>query len=170
MDLQDKRKQISADVFALTGARLDGYDPLIIAAIFYSEHLRAAGDSVALKLEAATSELRAASNVVTTSNNLQNAERAKLFKDIEAHVARCVKQAGKGQSSAQDFRFVPIRYAVGGALAAAVAITAALMFGFQRGSAQAEEAAVGRSFSRIVPELDPKVREHIMDHLRKKAG
>lgn len=169
MELQDKRHKIAADVFALTGAKVDGYDPLVIAALFYSEHLRAAGESVAIKLESATSELRAASNVVTAANSSLLADRAKLLKDIEAHVARCVKQAGKGQSSVQDFRFIPIRYAIGGAFAAAVAIAAALVFGFQRGSAQAEEAAVGRSFSRVVPELDPKVREHIMDHLRKKA-
>jgi len=170
MDLQEKRKQIAADVFATTGAKVDGYDPLVIAALFYSEHLRAAGDSVALKLESAASELRAASSVATVANSALIADRAKLLKDIEAHVARCVKQASKGQSSTLDFRFIPVRYAVGGAFAIAVAMTAALMFGFERGSAQAEEAAVGRSFSRVVPELDPKVREHIMDHLRKKAG
>jgi len=170
MDLQDKRRQIAADVFALTGAKVDGYDPLVIAALFYSDRLRAAGDDVAVQLEAAAEELRKASSVAASANSSLAAERAKLLKEIEAHVAWCVKQATKGQSKGVDLRYVPFWYAVGGALAGAVVISAAVLFGLDRGGARAEEAAIGRSFSRVVPELDPKVREHIMEHLRKKAG
>jgi hypothetical protein len=170
MDSQDKRKQIAAEIFTATGAKVDGYDPLVIAALFYSEHLRAAGDAVAVRLESAATDLRAASNLASSANSLLVADRSKLLKDIEAHVARCVKQANEGQSSLQDFRYIPIRFAIGGAFVAAVAMAIALMIGFERGSAQAGEAAVGRSFSRVVPELDPKVRDHLMEHLRKKAG
>ena len=170
MDMQDKRNRIAAEIFTATGAKVDGYDPLVIAALFYSEHLRAAGDAVTIKLESAATDLRAASSLASSANSVLIADRAKLFKDIEAHVARCVKLANKGQSSTQDFRYVPIQYAVGGAIVVAAAMAIALTFGLQRGSAQAEEAAVGRSFSRVVPELDPKIREHLMEHLRKKAG
>jgi hypothetical protein len=170
MDLQDKRKQIAAEIFAATGAKVDGYDPLVIAALFYSHHLRAAGDSVAGKLDTAATELVAASSLATVANASLAADRAKLLKDIEAHVARCVKQVAKGQSRPVDFRFVPVWYAVGGAVVGAVALTTALIFGFERGSSQAEEAAVGRSFSRVIPELDPKLREHLLEHLRKKGG
>ena len=170
MDLQDKRKQIAAEIFAATGAKVDGYDPLVIAALFYSHHLRAAGDSVAGKLDTAVTELVAASSLATVANASLAADRAKLLKDIEAHVARCVKQAAKGQSNPADFRFVPVWYAVAGAFIGAVGLTAAFMFGFQHGSSQADEAAVGRSFSRVLPELDPKVRAQIMEQLRKKAG
>lgn len=170
MDLQDKRKQIAAEIFAATGAKVDGYDPLVIAALFYSEHLRSAGDAVAMKLDIAAIELRAASNLAAAANLSLATDRPKLLKDIEAHVARCVKQAGKVQSGVADFRFVPVRYAVVGAFAGALAMTAALMFGFERGSSQAEEAAIGRSFSRVVPELDPKLREQLLEHLRKNTG
>lgn len=161
--------EIAAKVFAATGAKVDGYDPLIIAALFYSDHLRAAGDSVAVKLELATKELAAASNLATSANGTLLADRAKLLKDIEAHVARCVKQASKGPSSIQDFSFIPVRYAIGGAIAAGILIGGALTVGLQYGSVQAEEAAIGRAFKRVVPELDSKVREHIMVHLQKKA-
>lgn len=170
MDLQEKRRKIASDIFVATGAKVDGYDPLVIAALFYSEHLRTAGDAVAVRLEAATKELVAASSIATAANGSLLADRAKLLKDIEAHVARCVKQASKGQASIQDFRYVPLHFALVGAVVAAVLTSAALVFALDRGSAQASEAAIGRAFSRVVPELDPKVREHIMEHLRKKAG
>jgi hypothetical protein len=170
MDLQDKRHQIASEIFAATGAKVDGYDPLIIAALFYSQHLRAAGDTVALQLEAAASELRAASQVATAANASLLADRAKLLKDIEAHVARCVKQASKGQSSPQGLRDIPFWYAVGGAVAGAVVLAVALTVGIQHGSSLAEEAAVGRSFSRVVPSMDPKLKQQLIEHLRKNPG
>jgi len=49
-------------------------------------------------------------------------------------------------------------------------MSAALIFGLERGSAQAQEAAVGRAFARVVPALDPKLREQLMQHLRKKGN
>lgn len=169
MELQDKRKQLATEIFDATGVKVDGYDPLVVAALFYSDRLRSAGDVVARQLEAAAKELRDTSQVATTANAALLAERTKLFKDIEAHVALCVKQAAKAQSKGVDFRYVPIWHAVVGALAVGLLMAAAVVFGLERGSTHADEAAIGRSFSRIVPELEPKVRENIMEHLRKKA-
>jgi hypothetical protein len=167
MDLQDKRKQIAAEVFASTGAKVDGYDPLVIAALFYSQQLGATGDAVAKQLQAAAADLRAASQVATAANNSLVADRAKLIKDIEAHVARCVKLASKGQSGGQDFRRIPLWHAVAGAVVGAIALSAGLMIGFERGSAQADDAAVGRSFVRVVPTMDAKLKQQLMEHLRK---
>lgn len=167
MDLQDKRKQIAAAVFAATGAKVDGYDPLVIAALFYSEQLGAAGDAVAKQLTAAATDLHAASTVATAANSSLVADRAKLMKDIEAHVARCVTLASKGQSGVQDCRRIPIWHAVAAAVVGAVALSAGLMFGMERGSTMAHEAALGRSFARVVPTMDAKLRQQLMEHLRK---
>ena len=51
-----------------------------------------------------------------------------------------------------------------------VALAATWKMGIEHGTARAEEAAVGRAFSRVVPSLDPKLRDHLMEHLRKRAG
>lgn len=170
MDLQEKRHQIAAEIFAATGAKVDGYDPLIIAALFYSQHLNAAGNTVTLQLEAAAKEVRAASQVATAANSTLLADRARLLKEIEAHVARCVKQASKGQSNPYRLRDIPFWYAVAGAFAGAVALAAALAVGIERGSSLAEDAAVGRSFARVVPTMDPKLKQELMEHLRKNPG
>ena len=170
MELQEKRQQLATEIFAATGVKVDGYDPLVIAALFYSDRLRAAGDDVARQLETAAKELRDTSHVATTANAALLAERTKLFKDIEAHVAWCVNQAATAQSKSVDFRYVPIWHAVVGAFAVGLVMAAAVVFGLERGSAQADEAAIGRSFLRVVPELEPKVRKKIMEHLRKKTG
>lgn len=170
MDSQDNRNQIAADVFAVTGAKVDGFDPLVIAALFYSHQLRKAGDSVVEKLDTAALELRSASNAASTTNASLVTDRAKLFKDIEAHVAKCAKAASKRQADGLNLRYLPTWYAVVGALVGAVALATAWNVGVIQGTARAEEAAVGRAFSRVVPALDPKVRDQLMEHLRKKAG
>jgi len=98
-----------------------------------------------------------------------SADRSQLLKAVEAQIVKGMKQVNKGAAVSQDVSHIPVRYAIFSALAAAVVLTAAVTVGIERGSAQAEEAAIGRAFSRVVPELDPKVREHIMVHLEKKA-
>lgn len=170
MDLQAKRKQIAAEVFATTGAKVDGYDPMVIAALFYSQQLRTAGDTVAEQLQTVAADLHTASQAATAANRSLSADRAKLMKDIESHVARCVKLAGNGQSGVQDFGRIPIWYAVVGALAGAVALSAALMVGVERNSAMAEDAAVGRAFARALPTMDPKLKQRLLEHVRKNHG
>lgn len=44
------------------------------------------------------------------------------------------------------------------------------MFDLERNSVQAKEAAVGQAFARIVPTLESKVREQLMQHLCKKGS
>lgn len=169
MDLRDKRNQIAADIFAATGAKVDGYDPLVISALFYSQQLGKAGDRVAAKLDTAALELRSASSTSTAMNASLLADRAKLFKDIEAHVAKCAKSVSKAPAGGVDLRYIPAWYAVVGALVGAVSLAIAWNIGVIQGTALAEEAAVGRAFSRVVPALDQKLRDQLMEHLRKKA-
>jgi hypothetical protein len=170
MDLVDKRRRVADDVFSATGVKMDWDDPLVTAALFYSHQMREAGDSTADQLRQATAELKAATKAAASVNISQSAARTRTMKEIEAHISKCVKLASKGQCSSQSFRYIPIWYAVGSAVAVAVAFSAALMFGIERGSALAEEAAVGRSFKRVVPTMDPKLRAQLMEHLRKNPG
>jgi hypothetical protein len=97
------------------------------------------------------------------------AERIQLVKTIETQVLKAVKLAGKGESGPLSLRYIPAWYAVVGALVGAVALAIAWNIGVIQGTARAEEAAVGRAFSRVVPALDQKLRDQLMEHLRKKA-
>ncbi len=97
------------------------------------------------------------------------AERAQLVKTIETQVVKAVKLANKGESGQLSLRYVPAWYAVVGSLAVGIALTAAWKIGVEQGTSRAEEAAVGRAFSRLVPSLDPKMRKQLMQHLRKEA-
>jgi hypothetical protein len=91
------------------------------------------------------------------------------MKAVEAQIVKGMKQANKGAAVTQDLSHVPVQYAFLSTLAGVVVLTGAVMVGTERASAQAEEAAICRAFKRVVPELDPKVREHIMVHLKKIA-
>lgn len=96
-------------------------------------------------------------------------ERTQLVKTIEAQVVKAVKLASKGESGSLSLRYIPAWYAVVGSLAVGIALTAAWKIGVEQGTSRAEEAAVGRAFSRIVPSLDPKMRKQLMQRLRKEA-
>lgn len=184
MSHTDERRAVVTAVFAATGKKVDEDDPIIVAALFQAYTMREAVreatgqiSEVGLAVKRAAGEAHqaviaaeAASRSAASGFDRISADRVNLLKSVETQMMKCIKLASNGQSSAHDFRYIPLSYAVGGAVACAVALSAAFMFGLERGTTQAEEAAVGRSFSRVLPELDPKVRAHIMEHLRKKAG
>ena len=149
---------------------MDLDDPLVTAALYYSHEMRGASKEVSTELKQAAADLRAASQLAMTANNALTADRAKLMKDIQTHMTRCVKIASAGQSSNQGIRYVPAWYALVGAVLGAFALAAAWAVGVEHGATRAEEAAVGRSFARVVPTLDPKLKAQLMEHLRKNPG
>jgi hypothetical protein len=184
MNHSDERRAVVNAVFAATGKKVDEDDPIIVAALFQAHTMREvvreatgqiaeaglmvkrAADDAHRAVVASEAASRSAASVLERMSG----DRTQLVKAVETQMVKCVKLVSKGQSGVQGFSDIPFWYAIGGAFAGAVVITISLMSGFERGSAQATEAAVGRSFSRVVPELDPKVREHLLEHLRKKGG
>ena len=134
-----------------------------------AKDIREAGRQIVLDNGEATTASEKVMRSTAGALEKMSADRSQLLKAVEAQIVKGMKQVNKGAAVSQDVSHIPVRYAIFSALAAAVVLTAAVTVGIERGSAQAEEAAIGRAFSRIVPELDPKVREHIMVHLEKKA-
>ena len=132
--------------------------------------LTQAGERCASESLAAAARADAAARAAAAQLELQTAERAHLLKAIDAQVSKSVKLANASMSGPAVLRYVPAWYAVVGALIGAVALAAAWKIGIDQGTARSEEAAVGRAFSRVVPSLDPKLREHLMELLRKRAG
>ena len=134
-----------------------------------AKDIREAGRQIVLDNGEATTASEKVMRSTAGALEKMSADRSQLLKAVEAQIVKGMKQVNKGAAVSQDVSHIPVRYAIFSALAAAVVLTAAVTVGIERGSAQAEEAAIGRAFSRVVPELDPKVREHIMVHLEKKA-
>jgi hypothetical protein len=134
-----------------------------------AKDIREAGRQIVLDNGEAMTASEKAMRSTAGALEKMSADRSQLLKAVEAQIVKGMKQVNKGAAVSQNVSHIPVRYAIFSALAAAVVLTAAVTVGIERGSAQAEEAAIGRAFSRVVPELDPKVREHIMVHLEKKA-
>lgn len=165
MDLSSEIKKIVDEVFSATGVKMSPDDPLVIAALFYSHRLRQAGDAVTSDLEMVAADIRAAAQTVMPDSDFSEVAKNKLMRDIELRIVRCIKTASAcGGRNAHPY--VPAWYAVVGAVAGAVLIAGAWVVGIERGSVQADEAAVGRSFARVVSKMDPKLRAELMEQLR----
>lgn len=163
------------EVAALSADHMRAAGEHAAAAVLEASHkatlvLDAASQRYAAESAAASAKAGDAAQAATAQLAKLTAERAQLVKSIETQVLKATRIASKGDANLTSLRYIPAWWAVVGALAAGVALAAAWWIGVQQGTERAEEAAVGRAFSRVVPELDPKVRESIMEHLRKKAG
>jgi hypothetical protein len=132
--------------------------------------LHEASQRCAAESAAASVRADAAARAAALQIERLTADRAQLLKAIEAHVLKSVKLASKNQPGQDGLRHVPVKHAVVGAVVGAVALAAAWMVGVEHGSALAEEAAVGRSFVRVVPKLDPKLKSQLMEYLRNNPG
>ena len=121
-------------------------------------------------MQQAAAEIRGASQLALGANDALTKDRAKLIKDVQSHMTRCLKVASTGLSSHHGIRYVPIWYALVGSVAGAVALAAVWSVGVEHGATRAEEAAIGRSFTRVVPTMDPKLKAQLMEHVRKNPG
>jgi len=131
-----------------------------------AEELREAGRLSTASTAQAIAKVEAATRSSTAAVDQMAVERAQTLKAVEAHVVKCVKQASSRQAPSSPLRLVPIWYCfVAAAVGAAMSLAWAV--GVERGSVQADEAAIGRSFSRAIPGMKPKLRQQIMEHLRR---
>lgn len=128
-----------------------------------------ASQRCAAESTAATAKAEVAMQAATAHLTKLAAERSQLVKTIETQVVKAVKLVVKAESSPLSLRYIPAWYAVVGALVGAVALATAWNIGVIQGTARAEEAAVGRAFSKVIPALDQNLRDQLLEHLRKKA-
>ena len=170
MSLPEQRKKIVDDVFSITGFKMQDDDPLVTAALFYSQVMRDASEAASVEMRAIAGEIKGASEAALAANRTTSAARMTLMKDIERHVVRCVGQAGVAKVQAGEIRYVPVWQAAAGAIIVGVMLATTWHFGFAQGAEHAQEAAVGRTFTRAVSTMDPKLRDQVIDHIRKNAG
>jgi hypothetical protein len=162
------------EVATLSASHMRAAGEDVVAAIHQASQISSramleASQRCVVESAAATAEADVAAQAATAHLTRLAAERIQLVKTIETQVVKAVKLVAKGESGPLSLRYIPAWYAVVGALVGAVALAIAWNIGVIQGTARAEEAAVGRAFSRVVPALDQKLRDQLMEHLRKKA-
>lgn len=166
----DKRKQIVNDVFAATGAKMEHDDPLVIAALYHSQLVREAGRAASAEMRAAAAEMKTAADISLAAQAATAAAHGALMKEIERQIARSFKRAAGSQIHAGDVRHLPVWHAAAGAIIVGIALATGWHFAFSQGTVHAQEAAAGRTLTRAVSTMDPKLRQQVIDHIRNTAG
>jgi hypothetical protein len=134
------------------------------------QQLHEASQSLAIEAaETARKANRSAAAAEAMIERLVN-ERTQHLKAVEVQMLRCVKLVSQGQASQQGTRYVPLWYVALGSMVGTAAITAVLLFGFDKGGEREREAAIGRSFSRTLPTLPPKLKAQLLKHIQKTSG
>lgn len=191
-----ERKAITLQLFAATGETIPEDDPIVTGAILFShmlnevarlsaDEIKLAGQHAAVAIHEAAqhatlvmneasqrcvAETAAAAKVASSQSKRLDAEVIQAIKKIEAELLKAVKIASRSHGSTVTLRYIPAWYAVIGALAVGLALATAWVVGVEQGATLAEEAAIGRSFTRVVPTMDPKLKAQLMEHVRKNPG
>lgn len=144
--------------------------------------LPALADDVTAKLSDVLKEISHASSSARAAT--QSAERLcdrlaidrqQLVVEVQAGIKKSVRasmQAGTGEGTVSQFcmPYIPAWYAVVTLFCGAgISLSVAAWIG-ARTDEQAQEAAIGRSFTRSIPNLDPKLKDKLIEHMRKHPG
>jgi len=171
--LAAERRAVATAVFAATGKKVDEDDPIIVAALFQAYSVREAGrESAAQITEAgkalvdAVSDAREAAAEAGAIARQAAAERKATADALEARVRKALKDAGRVQSTheapPEGWRGVFAGVAFGLLLAGGL-IVIACNFSF----AWIQDARIGAEFKRVLPKLEPSLRDELMEYFEK---
>lgn len=125
-------------------------------------------------VELMTAQLEASASVVQRTVATSNSALARSADERQAHskfiqqqIIKCVERVARSHPTAPGIRFITLRQAGVVSLILASALVAGVLFGIEYGSARAQEAAIGRAFSRSIPTLEPKLKEQLLEHIQK---
>lgn len=169
-----EQQAIVTAVFAVTGKKVDEDDPIVVAALFQAYTMREAtreaveqiadvGQAVKVAVDDAR---KAADEASAISRRAAFDEKARI-NALEARVRKAVLEAGRVQFSRDgpptEWRGV-IAGLVMGVLLAGGVMSVACNFSFSWVS----DARLGAEFRRVVPSLEPSLRNKLMKHLEKR--
>lgn len=161
-----ERRRIAHEVYMITGVLVPEDDPIVLAALFYAQKLRDAAGDAAGQLTSASAESRAVVNAASALIQQAAAERKALADTIEARMKKAIKDAVRAQSThegpPQGWRGVFAGVAFGLLLAGGFIVIAS-NFSF----AWIQDARIGAEFKRVLPKLDPSLRDELMEYFEK---
>lgn len=173
ISLAAERRAVATAVFAATGKKVDEDDPIVVAALFQAYSVREAGrESAAQITEAGKALVDAVNDARKTAAEAgaiarQAAAERKASADmLEARVRKALKDAGRSQSPhegpPQGWRGVLAGAALG-VFVSGGALAVACNFSFS----WVQDARIGAEFKRVLPKLDPSLRDKLMEYLEK---
>jgi hypothetical protein len=174
MDHAAERQAVVTAVFAVTGKKVDEDDPIVVAALFQAYTMREAtreaveqiadvGQAVKIAVDDAR---KAADEASAISRRAAFDEKARADA-LEARVRKAVLEAGRVHLS-QDgpptgWRGVIAGLVIGVFFAGGV-MSVACNFSFSWVS----DARLGAEFRKVIPSLEPSLRNKLMKHLEKR--
>jgi len=173
ISLAAERRAVTTAVFAATGKKVDEDDPIVVAALFQAYSVREAGRESAAQITKAgqalvdaVNDARKAAAEAGAMARQAAAERKACADALETRVRKALKDAERLQSThegpPQGWRGVFAGVAFGLLLAGGV-MTVACNFSF----AWIQDARIGAEFKRVLPKLDPSLRDKLMDYFEK---
>lgn len=162
------RKAVAEAIFSITGDKVAESDPVVTAALFYAHQVREAGHSAAKEIIGASSAAVNAAKAVEAAAKRMELEREKLATELETRVLKCIRIA-KSSPVEHISALTPVpAWCVFAALVTGAVLS--LFVGAWSGKFSwdhSQEAAIGRSFIRSLPTLDPDVKAKLIEHMRK---
>lgn len=174
-------KSLVDEIFELTGQKLDEGDPLAIAALFQAACISKAGTEAAATLHAAAERLERATEKTRTEGIIAHGRSQELINKVPVLIKTALEMDqrgnGEGLDQARVDRPAGVRrtpwtscgvlssvawFVVGVAFASA----AGFMTGYLSAS-HAQDAAVGRAFSRALPFLRPDDKARLLAEIEK---
>jgi hypothetical protein len=169
-----ERQAIVTAVFAVTGKQVDEDDPIVVAALFQAytmreatreavEHIAHVGQAVKVAVDDAR---KAADEASVISRRTAFDEKARADA-LEARVRKAVLEAGRvqlRQDSPPTGWHGVVAGLVVGVFFASGAVAVACNFSFSWVS----DARLGAEFRRVIPSLEPSLRNKLMKHLEKR--
>ena len=173
--------EIVNDIFNLTGKKVDHFDPMVVAALFQARCISKAGEQTAASMAAAADRLERAcektraEGVVAHSRNQELINRVPML--IKAGLEVDHRLAGEAVDPPGVARPAGVhrrRLTRGGVLASIACFVGGVAFasaaGFMTGylsASHAQDAAVGRAFSRALPFLRPDDKARLLAEIEK---
>lgn len=163
-----ERKAVAEAIFSITGDKVAESDPVVTAALFYAHQVREAGHNASQEIIGASGAAVNAAKAVEAAAKRMELERDKLAHELETRVLKCVRIArGSPVGPISALTLVPAWYMFASLVCGA---TLSLFVGAWSGKFSwdhSQEAAIGRSFIRSLPTLDPDVKAKLIEHMRK---
>jgi len=166
-------RAITADVFAVTGKKMDEDDPIVVAAFFQAHIMRQATREAAGQIAEAGKAVKVAVDdackVVADATALarQTAADQKAYVNaVDICLRKAIREAGRVESSQvsppRGWRGV-LAGVVLGVFVAAGLLSIACDFSFS----WVHDASVGRAYMRAIPTLEPSLRQKLLKHVEK---
>lgn len=169
VDLAERRR-IAHEVYTITGVLVPEDDPIVLAALFYAQKMREAAGDAAGQLVSASAASQAVVDAAMKALQQSASNNRALADAFDARLQKGLQQVRKPQSTPGAGITLTLRHLFAAFAAGAAAVILALSFASGFSYSWMGDAAMGRAFNRVSPDLDPALRAKVLEQLKKKLS